>query len=401
VKDTHFLQHPLSILTLVYLIIFSFFLSHYLFQATRTLSTEGDSLAYHIPIARNHLQLTFSNLETAEQPLNSLLYYYPAASHLILSLFLLISQPHFFNLVGVLLLFISTFAVGRELKLCSFQALIPAVVIATFTSVHRLVLTQKIDIYLAVWCITSLLFLLQIERGKKVFLPLGISLGMLIGTKYTGPVLALLLIIAFHPIWKKLHHPKNLFSILIPIIVLGTSWYVRNFMERGDFLFPASHPNIHLSQLHAYQIMLNPTTTFSFFSALNSEFSVWPIVLMFILSLTLLKKIALDRNEKRLLFLSIAGLCLYLVSPSAAINVISDLRYSIPAFAAVVLLSFKLAKKHEQFIILSCISLIPILGNLSLNFSHHPKLILLTLCIWIIVIRLISRSTHFNSNHYN
>lgn len=389
-KDTHFLKHPLRILTLVYLIIFSFFLSYYLLQATRTLPAEGDSLAYHIPIARNHLQLTFSNLETPDQPLNSLLYYYPAASHLILSLFLLISQPNFFNLSGVLLLFISSFAVARELKLSSAQAVIPAVVITTFTSVHRLVLTQKIDIYLAVWCITSLLFLLQIERGKKVCLSLGISLGMLIGTKYTGPIFALLLLIAFHPIWKKLLHPKNLFSILIPIIVLGTSWYVRNFMERGDFLFPASHPDIHLSQLHAYQIMLNPTTTISFFSALNSEFSFWPIVLIFILTLTLLKKITFDLAEKRLLFLSVTGLSVYLISPSAAINVISDLRYSIPAFAIVVLLSFKLAKKYDQFILLSCISLIPILGNLSLNFSHHPKLILLMSLWWIFAITLIS-----------
>lgn len=393
-NDTHFLKHPLHLLTLVYLIIFSFFLSHYLLQSTRNLPTEGDSLAYHIPIARNHLQLTFSNLEIPDQPLNSLLYYYPAASHLILSLFLLISQPNFFNLAGVLLLFISSFTVARELKFSSSQAVIPAVVITTFTSVHRLVLSQKIDIYLAVWCIASLIFLLQIERGKKVFLPLGISLGMLIGTKYTGPVFALLLLIAFHPIWKKLLHPKNLFSILIPIIVLGTSWYVRNFMERGDFLFPASHPNIHLSQLHAYQIMLNPTTSFSFFSALNSEFSFWPIVLIFILTLTLLKKITLGLAEKRLLFLSVAGLCLYLVSPSAAINVVSDLRYSIPAFASVVLLSFKLAKKYDHFILLSCVSLIPILGNLTLSLSHHPKISASLTLWWAIFIAFLSQRSH-------
>lgn len=131
-----------------------------------------------------------------------------------------------------------------------------------------------------------------------------------------------------------------------------------------------------------------------FFSALNSEFSFWPIVLIFILSLSLLKKITLDLNEKRLLYLSVTGLCFYLYSPSTAINVISDLRYSIPAFATVVLLSFKLAKKYEQFILVSCVSLIPILSNLTLNLTHHPKITHLLSLWWVLVITVLSHVLH-------
>ena len=360
-------------LSQVYLVIAGFFLVYFLYQAVTTVPSEGDSLAYHLPIAHNILANKWTNFENQNDLVNSLLQYYPASSHVILALFVALHIPQLFNFVGWCLLGVCTYFLAMQSKVSRDTAVIYAITVISLTALVRLLLTQTIDIWLAVWFVLSVLTILRYQSTPKAALLLGFSLGMLIGTKFTGPLFALVLCAVFiQELWKR-SNLKQGAIIAGTILIVGLSWYLKNFITHGDFFYPSSHPLFHLDEWYTWQtITASPANAFYFVQALISEYSFWS------LSLLLLPIVCVSPRStsfmKRLSVISILCFIIHLALPAAAVNVLSDLRYAAPTFITAILVMFMYAEKIGKAYALSIASLIQVVLVFSLKMSHQPKI---------------------------
>ncbi len=254
---------------------------NFVYQGLTTTPAEGDSLAYHLPIAQNILQGKFSDFENEADLFDSLLQYYPAASHLILASLVLIGLPQLFNVAGWFAFIASGYVLGLTVRLSKRSAFILGIVLSTLTAAVRLLPTQTIDIWLAVFYTLSLALILLPVKSLKQTLALGVSLGMLIGTKFTGPALAIPLVVLFWPSLRQKHDWRWYLALFTPILILGCSWYLRNWYFRGDLLYPASHPAFALDEWQTWQtVFSSPAQLFRFLQALISEYSIYALLLV-------------------------------------------------------------------------------------------------------------------------
>lgn len=365
------------------LIIVLFLFALFAYKGLITKPWEGDSLAYHIPIAKTILNGEFLN------PVNDGygLEFYPGASEALLAIFILLRIPlSLFNLLSWILLFFLAKRLGITLGLKKDLAQIFSVGVVCLPSVLRLITTQTIDIWLAVFFVASLILLETPEKKIPYFLKLGFTLGMLVGTKYSGVLFALLLIIFYSK--KLLPHlnVKRVISFALPFSLFGLFWYVRNYILTGNPIYPATFL-IFQGLENFYLLNWQPWKTLLFYDnglplmiqALISEFLLWSLLLFFPLFVLLKKAQSVaPMAARKLAFLGFINFIIYLFLPSWPENIVSDLRYTYPAFVPLMFSAFLTAQENRKDAFISLLAFLNIIAVLP-QLDYYPKLFALTI----------------------
>lgn len=331
---------------------------------------EGDSLAYHLPLANQLSQWQFSHYD-------NLLFYYPASVHAWLATFIKIGLPvQWFNVIGWVLLFAASFWLGKRLELGKNTALIFAATIVFLTPLARLITTQTVDIYFALIYVLLLAHLLKIESKLHYFIRLGLLTGALVGAKYTGPLYLLVLLPFFTwPVLKVASVLKVIIVFLLTINI-GGIWYLRNWLVMGDPIYPAHHPSFAWVNWQTWQTIFQvPGGWFYFLESLASEYLFWPLVFFGLLYLFMRKK--LTSLESKLAFLAFGNLIVHLLTPTSINNVLSDLRYTVPTFICLLGALFLVAERQKQQLQLFLGCAISILASFTLIMPHRPKVFVL------------------------
>ena len=344
--------------------------------------SEGDSLNYHIPIAKNILSgniIFQKNIIEIEQ-------WYPGATEVILGLFILLHIPlNLFNVLAIAIFAIVLYQFGKLFLKNKDLALIFATSIASLYGVFRLAHTQNVDIWLAVY---FLLLIILFESPKKnliYFLKLGFLSGMLIGSKYTGPLLFLILSAVYVKDILKILNFKRLFIFLVPFSVFGLFWYFRNFILTGSPVYPQSL--LFFKGLPGWNSYLNSpmwkaflNTPTQMINAYVSEFMIWPLlaVFLFIFLLIFYKRFFKKKgiaSIKKPLFISLLFFLIYLFLPydNLYLGMVLSMRYTYGLLALIGISIFMIT----EFLGLSeVLALILLTNTLVLFFPpYHPKFI--------------------------
>jgi len=379
-------------LSRISLIIFVYIVLYYTFQGLNTNAIEGDSHNYHIPIARAYLNNTITNPQQING--DKFFRYSPGSSEAILASIIFFKLPiNIYNVFAIIALFLVAFYLARRFDLEQDLSLIFATSIASLHVIVRWLNTQIIDIWLLAFFLLSIYLLESPNRKIRYFLFLGFSLGMLFGSKFTGPIFFLILCIFYFR--KLLHYVnlKNLIAFLIPFTICGLSWYIRNYLVTGDPIYPQSFlffkgGNFPILTLNVWKAtLLYSGGIYNFINAFLSEYTIWFVAIFFPL-LFLFKKIRKNKYFDILLKLSLIGLLNFIVFfflPSNDINyiMVSVLRYTYPALVPLILCIFILFKAYKKEELISVIALINIL--IIPEISYHPKILIFFIPIALII----------------
>jgi hypothetical protein len=378
-----------EILAKISLVVFSFLILYYFAQGATTKVWEGDSIAYHVPISKLILSGKIFNPGAYNYPpsTDKLRLYQPGSAEMILSLFELVKiPPNLFDVTGVIVFFFTMFFLARNYELSGSSSIIFAASLATLHTVMRWILSQTIDIWLDVFFGLSIILLRSPKKTYKYFFLLGITLGMLFGSKYTGPAYAIFLIALFGKKTIKSLNFRRLITFLIPFSVLGLFWYLRNYILTGDPYFPESIP---FFKGIPYHVLDNPVWKMFlefhngpliWLDALVSEYTVWCLVILAVPLLYFLtrKKVnsAFRRGIIQLSVLSALSFIVYLFLPSGPSPslITSVFRYTYPVFIPLILALFLYAKKllFEEFLAVIAVTNMLIMPEI----SYHPKVLI-------------------------
>ncbi len=347
--------------------IFAIFLLYHLFRTfiigITTPPIEGDSLAYHIPIAQN---LWSGGLF---HPKN-ILHFYPSVGEMILSFFFMFHIPaNLFNVLGIALLTYLSYLLGKRTGLKEEMAFIFSVSTALLNISLRWINTQVIDIWLAVFFVWSLFLIQKPLKNIRDYILYGISLGLLIGTKNSGPGFALILFIIYWKHFTQYLSLKKFFYFLIPLSIFGLFWYVRNYFLMGNPLYPQGllgmqgAPNWNILQWNIGTIALAYPE--KLINALISEYMVWIIALF----------IPLFRLHQKIVYLGYANLLLVLFLPTTPDYsiIVSSLRYTYPMLVPLLLATFLIAERNKKQSIITTLALLNIL--FLPGYTYQPKLL--------------------------
>lgn len=340
---------------------------------------EGDSVIFHIPIAQQLAKFTFvpANLTMG-------LGYLPATAEAILSLFVLFHLPfNLFNVLGLACLFIAAKKVAESFGISKEMSVIYGVSIATLQSVLRWPLTQISDIWLAVFFLTVLYLLHVPKTTNKYFLSLGFFTGMLIGSKQSGVMFAMLLLLFYGiSVFRKMKF-INLISFAIPVFIFGLSWYIRNWILTGNPMYPvgifslvgnAQYSNLAAGNWSIFaNVISNPLYIKRVFDAFISEFFVWSVALI-------LPAYSFFKERKNLVLkkLSIVAVIVFLffIFTFPAESIVSNMRHIYPLIAILILEAFIIFYKRKLEI-----SIFSLLAGIFpiMNLDYHPKILILGL----------------------
>lgn len=371
----------------VFLLIFLFIILQGFYAGVTTSPKELDSVMYHIPIAKSYL--TGDIFSSPKSPI--LHRFFPGASEGILALFILFHIPlNLYNVLGAVCLFFACYFLGKKAGLSKDSSLIFAVSFSSLTGVIRWMNVQIVDIWMVVFYAGALALLIRPEKNNGYFLKLGIAVGMVLGTKYSGPLYASIALIF---LWKRQIKITviRVITFIIPILILGGFWYARNFFVTGNPLYPISFlsfPGVKdwALEVPVWKSILNYPISFG--TAVLSEYLGWSLLVIPAILYSgyeLFKKRRLSFSATMLL-LSLCNLIVYLLLPNGAsyrVHV-SNLRYSYPVFLPLLLCIFFIAKEYKWEKYLSFFALANIF--FALQFPYHPKLLIiyipLALFIW-------------------
>ncbi len=359
--------------------IFIIFFLYHIFRASfigfTTIPIEGDSLAYHIPIAQEMWQGGLLHPK-------DILHFYPSIGEAILSLFNFLGFPlNLFNVIATILLFYALRILGKQSGLKNGTATIFAVSICLLHITLRWINTQVIDVWLAVFFTWSLILLQKPIKTFPQYLLLGASLGLLIGTKNSGPMFALILIFTYRENFMRNITSKNILNFIVPISLFGMFWYVRNFFLVGNPLYPQSilglqgAPNWDILKWHVGEIALRYPG--KMLDAIISEYMVWAIA--FVVPLILWKKIWENDVHKKLFVVGYANLLFFLflpTSPEYSI-IVSSFRYAYPVIIPLILITLLYLQRMKKEKIIVLISLANIL--FLPGYEYKPKLLFIFL----------------------
>lgn len=367
-----------------FLLLFSFFA----FQAVISIPSEFDSITYHVPLAKSILNGRILYPDQLHFPNSA----FPAASELILALLIFFHIPlNLFNIIAWLVLAYMLFRLGVTYKLNKFTYIFVLSII-TLPPIVRLLLTQTIDIWFAVFFVWVLLLLNRPNKSKYYFFQLGLSMGLLIGSKYSGPLFFLALLLVYG---KKVFSYSSFVRFIyffVPFLLLGLSWYIRNILVFTNPFYPAPFlwmkgvsafsPDVFLSHFKMITTVENGYLYTT--NAIFSEYLFWPLIIILgILFVNKSKKdITFINEKKRLLALGFIGIIIYLVIPGYAFNYnnyVSEIRYSIPVIISFILLFFvylresKFSQYLHLFVFLNFIAIY----TLFFQGGYHPKIIII------------------------
>lgn len=366
----------------VFLLIFLFIIIQGIYQGVTSPARELDSVMYHIPIAKAYL--TGDIFSTPKSPI--LHRYFPGASEGILALFLLAHIPlNLYNVMAMICLSFVLFFLGQKAGLSRDLSFIFAIGFASLTAVTRWFDTQVVDIWLAVYYAWALGLLLKPQKKLIYFLQLGTTVGMLVGTKYSGPFFLIILFLMYGKGIIKSISVKQILGFVIPFGILGMFWYVRNFWIMGNPFYPLgflSFPGVKnwaLEEPVWSAIAHNPS---SMMSAFISEYLGWSLVL-FIAPFYLIFVFVKKKFDTISIFiiLGLLNVFVYLFLPNGQSYTVhvSNLRYVMPVMIPLVLAAFLYAQKIKQEEFISMMAFAGIM--FSLQFAYHPKLIFVYLSI--------------------
>ncbi|HSW97731.1 MAG TPA: hypothetical protein VLF89_07950, partial [Candidatus Saccharimonadales bacterium] len=163
----------------VSLIFFLYILLYYFFAGIASTPREGDSLAYHIPIAKSIVDGTFIHPQyTFDHD------YFPGSFESILAVFMSLHIPlNLYNLCAIISLFFATRYLAVVFGLKNSYAILFAVTICTLNVILRWIQAQTVDIWLGSFYIFVLALLYKPRDKTGYYVLIGFLLGMLIGTK--------------------------------------------------------------------------------------------------------------------------------------------------------------------------------------------------------------------------
>lgn len=376
-------QKTLKQFALLVLILVGYLLVYFFYRGISTTPWEGDSLAYHIPIAQDLLN---GRLLSPSTDYFGLLYY-PGGAETILAAFLLFHIPlNLFNLLSWSLLFFLCLKLGERFGVPRYLAILFAASIVALPSIIRLIPTQTSDIWLAVFFTWSLYLLQKPQKALKYFFILGLAFGLLIGTKVSGILYATVLFAFYFRQFAQAFSLPRFIAFIIPFILTGFLWYIRNFVVTGNPIYPGhifglpGNPNFHLQDEQPWKMLFfTPNGILKIAEAFNSEFLLWSIGILVVLGsgiYFLVQKRRLDRTVLMLAGIGAINLLIYFFLPSWPENLLSDLRYTYPAFIPLILVLFLLGREKRFVRLLISFSVLQI----AIIFSYipfYPKLVLI------------------------
>lgn len=356
------MNKTLSIISKVALLYFLFVLFSQFYIGLNSLPTEGDSINYHIPFAHAYLNGTIIDPEKIKDAV-PFLKYMPGSAEAILAPFVLLNIPlNVYNVLAIAILALSLWKLGRVFKLSNDLSILFAVSFSTLHGVMRWSNAQTIDIWLAVFFTCLLILLESPKKSLGYFLKLGVFAGLLIGTKYSGPLFGLVLFVVYIKELVKYINIKRIAVFAIPFTFIGLSWYIRNYILKQNPFYPQESmffrgdyfPILKTPSWYIY--LVYPTGLIQNINAFISEYMVWMFSLPIAIYVVLknisknMFRLILDDPINRLFIIGIFGFIIYLFLPSAPEFhiMMSSFRYSFPAFIALILGVFLLAKKYKK-----------------------------------------------------
>ena len=311
--------------------------------------------------------------------------WYPGASEIILSLFIFIGIPlNLFNILAIIILAIVLYKLGRMFLGSKDLSIIYSMSIVTLYGVFRLSNTQNIDIWFAIYFILLLMFLENPKQTLLYFFKIGILSGMLVGSKYTGPIFFLVLCIFYLKPLIKYLKIKNVIVFLIPFFILGAFWYIRNLILTGSPVYPQSI--FFFTGLEGWKSYLTVPIWKAFLStplmmvnAYISEMMLWPFLFVLIpFLLKILKNRTISKYKKinnKILFIPIICFIAYLFFPydNKYEGMVLSVRYIFIVISLFSLYFFILVKNLKIDKLISTLllfSIIPFFLN-----PYRPKLI--------------------------
>lgn len=382
----------LKVLSRIGLIVFIYILLYKFFIGFSAIPSEGDSVDYHIPIAQNIANGNYFNFEYYKMPQ----YYYPAVSEAILSVFIAFGIPlGIYNIVALIILFFVLIKLGQVFGLSKSFSLIFALSICTLGAITRWLDTQIIDIWVAVFFASTLILLQSNKRTIKDYFLIGLFLGALVGSKYTGFLYGgVLTVVYFKSLIANLSYQKFL-AALLPFLLVGIPWYIRNFIVMQNPFYPVDNPLFKgdiVFKERVWNIMLSyPVEKFN---AFFSEYKLWVLSIFALPFFLKIRSKVSTKEAKKVIILSTIGLLnflLYLafVSSYQEWIMVSVMRYAFPVFIPLILSVFVIAQVKKWEIWLSYLSF---MGMIIFNsFTYYPKLDLLLVPISFVAFYILDR----------
>ncbi len=377
----------LCILLAIYYLVYGIYMG----VQTR-LPQDSDSWDYHIPIAESiirgdvfqspkmwDLQSIRPNTGKVVQYIPQ--WHYPASSEIINALFVFAKFPTVANIFASLILFSVLFRLGRVYKLPKEYALLYALTFCTTTIILRWFNVVSVDVWVGVWFGLLLLLLERPQKTIRYFVILGIVGGMLIGSKYPGVYYFVILLGAYIFRLRAYVSMKRVVSFMLPFLVFGGIWYVRNYLYTNNPFYPIpllGFPGFDIyGGKNAFDIWL--THPIGQFNAGFGEYKIWFfsvfVAIGYIVYKYLIKRHLTYDSIARLFLIGICSYVVYLLSPCSPEPwiMVSSYRYSYPAFMVFILGIFLLAAKYKKGELLGYISFINMLSVLSM--AYYPKLL--------------------------
>lgn len=372
-------------------ILFTVFVSFVILGFSTTIPYSQDN---NVPIAKSIASGEFINLQ-AVNPYE----YYPGSSHSFMIPFLYAGIPNLFGLLSWIVLFIVAKKLGDTFGLSKSMSIIFAASICTTTSVIRTIGDQSIDKWLCSWFILSIILLEKPKRNWTWSLLIGFTLGMLIGTKYSGPLFLLPLFIVYGKTLLSYLYPMRFISAGIMFTIFGLFWYIRNFIVKGNPFYPANTalfegaPTVTVQDWHVWKIpFIYPEGVIALVNSFFSEYLIWAfsgILIIWYLIYSKRKKEKFDSKIKRLVLLGVTtGLvCLLLpITPPYKIelfHIVSNMRYLYILMVILILVVFLISDKFKKNNLLATLVILNAAPLYSF-IPYQPKIFIAVMLLFIL-----------------
>jgi hypothetical protein len=318
--------------------------------------------------------------------------FFPASSNLILALFVLLRLPiNLFGLAGGIMLFVACLKLGSTFGLKKPQSLLLAAAFCLTTSVVRTLTDQSVDKWLAVWFIWAVILLEKPKLTIKHSLYLGLAFGMLVGTKYSGPLFALAIFVVYAGRLYRYFNLERVLAAGTAFTATGLIWYIRNWFLTGNPLYPAhflffeGFPGYSQQDWMLWKIpLMYPAGIWPLVSAYLSEYLIWALAFIPIVWFVA------DRYRRGFRLTPLFGRLMRLIAATGAValflpittpyyieiyHTISDMRYIYVFVLLQMLAVFLLAREYKMNRWLTIAAVV----NMPAVFSfipYYPKLII-------------------------
>ncbi len=375
----------------VLLIIFTYYITYAIFLGIKSpIPIPGDSWDYHIPISNTIINGQLLHPENFKLPQ----WYYPGSAEIFIALYSILKIPlTLSNILATIILVISLFKLGIIYKLEKYHSLIFALTFCTTIAVTRWLNAISIDIWISIFFIWTLIYFQKLKNDID-FLWLGFFSGMMIGSKYTGILFLIVLLIFYFNNFKENLNFKRLIIFLVPFSFFGIFWYARNFYTMSNPFYPIKILNLpgqNLFSNYVWNISFHyPTDMFNaFFSEYKLLFFL-PLLAIVLLIINF-KKMILTNDQKKILSIGIILFVFYFINPTSneLSIMISSLRYSYISFIFLLLGIFLVIQKYKKENYLYLVIIACSINSLSMLF--YPKLIFIYLPASLLIFYLVEK----------